>query len=437
MDVIYANAVVTIIAGQAEVHENGIPGVLDTPRKKQPSYTAKGLVISSTLPDSQFSVGKSKWATRGWTYQEGILSKRRLIFTDEQLFFECNGMHCCESMEWPLDLMHDKETGTFKKLIIQGPLGSKTPGSDPYEIMKYISEFNRRELTFVEDKINAMRGILHGFQESPMPVYQFMGVPMMPSVCRGRSGSFDGDYFDLPHPRSLAEGFLIGLTWGHDTGLSHTKTGRRITHFPSWSWAGWTGDLATSLFFERHLLRGETRLDDSQVWIEKEDGDLSPFPTYDAFTEFESMDPYNKVKFIHVEVNTFRCSTVSWDENQSIARENNLKYMAGRYYAKVEVQDDVHLFLQIELDRPLAAEEKASVPLVALMIGGKQGILKWNPYVLIFVQESEGYFERLGIGYNHTILVKSDDLGYVYDRENQIFSESMKPFISRRKIRLG
>lgn len=35
------------------------------------------------------TLGSSQWATRGWTFQEQILSKRAIVFTDEGIFWDC------------------------------------------------------------------------------------------------------------------------------------------------------------------------------------------------------------------------------------------------------------------------------------------------------------------------------------------------------------
>ena len=83
MDSIYANAVVTIIAAAGDGPHHGLPGVDGTLRSMQPALKIGDHLIASMLRPGADAVSKSKWATRGWTYQEGILSKRRLIFTDE------------------------------------------------------------------------------------------------------------------------------------------------------------------------------------------------------------------------------------------------------------------------------------------------------------------------------------------------------------------
>jgi hypothetical protein len=58
-----------------------------------------------------------------------------------------------------------------------GAFQAKLPGSEPRHIMKYVSEYTRRQLTYPEDRINAIKGIFHAFESSPNPLYHFIGNP--------------------------------------------------------------------------------------------------------------------------------------------------------------------------------------------------------------------------------------------------------------------
>lgn len=61
-------------------------------RHAQYSETVKGIPLAMMFPsfteleNSQLLI----WNTRGWTFQEKILAKRILIFTNFQVYFRCS-----------------------------------------------------------------------------------------------------------------------------------------------------------------------------------------------------------------------------------------------------------------------------------------------------------------------------------------------------------
>ena len=76
MDLIYTNAYLCIIAAAGDGPNHGLPGVNGTLRTQQPTLAVGKYVLASTLNHPKRALDASKWASRGWTYQEGILSKR-------------------------------------------------------------------------------------------------------------------------------------------------------------------------------------------------------------------------------------------------------------------------------------------------------------------------------------------------------------------------
>jgi Heterokaryon incompatibility protein (HET) len=86
MDVIYRDACLTIIVASGEPGCHSLPG-FSRPRVHQPQVSiGEGLYVSP-MPDPLWVIRNSCWATRGWTYQEALLSRRRLVFTDHQVYF--------------------------------------------------------------------------------------------------------------------------------------------------------------------------------------------------------------------------------------------------------------------------------------------------------------------------------------------------------------
>jgi hypothetical protein len=89
-------------------------------------------------------VEKNKWKTRAWTYQEPLLSRRRVIFTEEQMYFEYYGMYCHESVHFPLQTMHRKDMQGFKSVFCSKKLIGMFPkgvGTTSIEIVQHIEEY--------------------------------------------------------------------------------------------------------------------------------------------------------------------------------------------------------------------------------------------------------------------------------------------------------
>jgi hypothetical protein len=92
---IYQQAFITIIAAAGESAEAGLAGIHETPRKQQPSVEIDDLsIINTPVRHPKHTIPKSTWTTRAWTFQEAILFRRRLVFTAEHMYFECEEMHC-------------------------------------------------------------------------------------------------------------------------------------------------------------------------------------------------------------------------------------------------------------------------------------------------------------------------------------------------------
>lgn len=86
MDLVYQNSELTLIAAAGNDPSYGLPGVRRRHRSLQPRARIGKHFLVSTLEDPRLCIKRSTWMSRGWTYQEGLLSRRRLIFTDQQVY---------------------------------------------------------------------------------------------------------------------------------------------------------------------------------------------------------------------------------------------------------------------------------------------------------------------------------------------------------------
>ncbi|PQE26609.1 hypothetical protein CJF31_00010577 [Rutstroemia sp. NJR-2017a BVV2] len=340
MDMIYASAQVTIIAAGSEDPNRGLHGVRGTLRISQPTLRLGDHRIVSSLVDPVSVIAGSKWATRGWTYQEGLLSTRRLVFSEDQVRFECNSMHCSEAIHLPLEEMHDKRTG---KMDFYAPIGAfqwKDFGTEPWDFMDYVSQFSERKLSFPTDALNAMRGIFNNLEKGRYPVFQLMGVPIMPPYINTSSrldALEDPKYQRIP--RSPGAGFLIGLLWHHQPyGLSVPHPTSRSHIFSSWTWAACSLHISPELAFDQTCTLCDLG---AQVSVELPDGSILPFPTdYSVVPAFMSQAQDSKI--IHITAKVASC--------QIAFRRSELHYRGGGYVAVITGDDELTICLEVLAD---------------------------------------------------------------------------------------
>jgi hypothetical protein len=230
MDLIYQNSEVTIVAAAGEDPSYGLPGVSRRERRPQPQAKIGSTLFITPLSTTRALIANSHWATRGWTYQEALLSRRRLVFTDEQVYFQCHGMHCYETFQIPREFPHTPNGQSLEEKYQLRKYGHGSGifpigvGTDDDAIFERISEYSRKSLTRQSDRLNAFLGVLRAFET--LGTYNCWGTPLPRTII-------------LSHPvgvRNLNEGFLCGLCW---TASGASKA--REPSLPSWSWTGWSG----------------------------------------------------------------------------------------------------------------------------------------------------------------------------------------------------
>jgi len=117
-DKIYSSARLTLVAAAGEDSSYGLPGIGTKGRLPMESLTIDNITITSMPPHLFTQISRSTWAKRGWTYQEGYLSPRRLVFTEYEVAYLCNTILCTEAVQKPEVL-----TNSAKKAEISDFLG--------------------------------------------------------------------------------------------------------------------------------------------------------------------------------------------------------------------------------------------------------------------------------------------------------------------------
>ena len=214
MGAIYGLAFATIVLAmpfQGRL-EQGLSG-LSAPRELYQRQEIVGkLRLATTYPSLDMAIVTSKWNTRGWTLEEGIISRRCIIFGPEQVYFECAEMANYESIQEPSLASPEHDHLIPYKSRLQNPFLC------PYDYHKLywhlVGEYTSRDLTHEKDALNAFSAFTAEFERDGHSL--LWGLPTV--------------------------GMAHNLLWEHD--LSEIRNIRRREGFPSWSWAGWCGKAA-------------------------------------------------------------------------------------------------------------------------------------------------------------------------------------------------
>lgn len=255
----------TLIFSKAGGGDNAyapLPGVRENSRLvTQHEAEVQGLHLMTVQRPFLASVSNSKWSSRGWTYQEKILSKRLLIFTPYQTFFQCGQTILYEdtvlerTSHSPNIDISPQEGLQYRRFL------SKST-ADMCPLRKYstcIEGYACRNLTKEDDGLNAFQGVLNILRPE-----------------------FSGDFL-WGLPESL---FDVAITWI----FGNHYPDRRRQEFPSWSWLGWrqgsnnslsphTGDTRSIL---REIKWYKLNKDGEAIHIEAQDTTSKGATSHDA-----------------------------------------------------------------------------------------------------------------------------------------------------------
>ncbi|RDL36739.1 uncharacterized protein BP5553_06091 [Venustampulla echinocandica] len=234
MDQVYGNAYLTICAADGDDARSGLrilntdPLVADGNAKEQSlsqniSQYSPNVRLMSNQPAENY-IRKSVWNTRGWTFQERLLSPRNLIFTAGRMFFQCR----CTARS-PDIISEDESAGWSIEFKDSPLLMLQELPSRPLSVYKQALElYMARRLTQPKDILAAFTG-------------------MGNLICNALGGSL---VYGLPSSH-----FDWALLWEpRDAAFARPSEGGE--EFPSWSWCGWKNTPTQVMEYKDQMLAG-------------------------------------------------------------------------------------------------------------------------------------------------------------------------------------
>lgn len=239
MDQVYRGAWCTIVALSSCCVSDGLHGV-SLPRNPSATIRIGGQSYIYTMPHlSRELLGKA-WSTRGWCYQEAILSSRCLVLADSQVHLVCKDIIYQESFRAPVSVSCAYSREPFhiegrdlwweqnSRPSVNHPTG---PGRSVYSL--HIDHFSRRSLGYDVDGLNAIKGIL-----AICPDSTYWGLPLRP-VAFDTKNVVHAEKARLLCCRCA---FAYSLAWD---ALNHSnRPSRRRDNFPSWAWPSMVSDIS-------------------------------------------------------------------------------------------------------------------------------------------------------------------------------------------------
>ncbi|KAF5685934.1 tol [Fusarium circinatum] len=227
MDLIYSKALFTILAACGEDSTSGLAGLPSNSRdvfQRQVKVSSSGLHIMPLVTLSEEDTLQfSTWNTRGWTFQERLLSRRSLIFTNKQVYW------CCDGTTWEEESLLDIPGSTaFARSYSFGCYDEWDDNEAKFSLESfdtYITQFSERKFTYPSDVLPAFLGIIRRFEHLNN---------------------------EKIHWGLNASTFDQALTWKYgqdrrDETYTYVSGGSsRSVPYPSWSWLGWTGFIGGS-----------------------------------------------------------------------------------------------------------------------------------------------------------------------------------------------
>ncbi|KAL6922385.1 hypothetical protein FSST1_006411 [Fusarium sambucinum] len=346
MDKIYSQASFTIIAAAGRDSGDNLPVVTAQRNQQREPLQVGNMQFRYLGKPPREVIQSTKWAERGWTYQEGFLSRRRIFFTNEQVVFQCNNMTCLESLSISMEALHQKSGRVLDDIQ---PLEIKPPDASRKAIGDHIITYSAKQLTKKEDSLNAFLGIL-SYYEAKYSWGQFLGNPI-----------HDGDHH------------MINAWY-------HLEPATRVTEFPTWSWTGWRGRLKLT----------SRNNPDYKLELATLDGEIINIDKYKDKEIFERHKLKHFIqltgKVIHVPF-----EFIDWNNH----KEDWTQGLQKGIWAALRLTDNITAYSLFYPDHESLAE-KTDFSLPAMILESGTSSKEKNTIILV-LQQGDGYYQRAGL----------------------------------------
>ena len=215
---IYAEAKITIIAKDGSDSSHGLHGIPESVARNLKQQMFK-LANDREAIVHPWTVDKvsTPWATRGWTFQEELFSPRKLIFEGQTIRWECSVATWHEDNDFnTITECNDADESHMSQA--SALFTKQEPNIAAFGHL--LAVYNKRAFSYSADTLNALSGIL-----SSLTSFEggfIWGLPQM--------------FFDL------------ALLWQPEETIIRRRSNPVAGHDgvpPSWTWAGWHGELDT------------------------------------------------------------------------------------------------------------------------------------------------------------------------------------------------
>lgn len=243
MDKIYSEAQVTIVAACSEDASTGLSGVGSKSRQCSIAADAGQNTLIAIHSKEVDSIGSSKWDTRGWTYQEGLLSRRRLVFTDTGVFYQCIGGgpdRACATESFDVKFgteglrCYVNDRSAFPNV--------RSVTENPAKIWDFVHAYTKKSLSYDSDVLNAFIGILNSFVENAKEFDHLWGLPVYQRRLLIPLGEGMNSITNYKVRQRHSERLVSSLIW-QPVDVNKMLILEHRADFPTWSWTSMPGGI--------------------------------------------------------------------------------------------------------------------------------------------------------------------------------------------------